>query len=64
MTTTNETTRRLLDSDTAEYLGRATPEQIAASDDAGPEGHILVDEAGHVVPERRPGVRRVYVERE
>ena len=51
----------LMDSDTADEIGPATREQRDASRAAGPEGHILIDDAGDVVAERGEGVRRVYV---
>jgi hypothetical protein len=40
----------LIDSETMEILGEATPEQIAASyaSDAGAAGHILIDSDGNV----------------
>jgi hypothetical protein len=48
----------LTDSDTAEEIGPASAEQRKASDAAGPEGHIRIDESGSVV---QSGGRRVYV---
>ena len=39
----------LYDADTAEPIGPATPEQVAASDAAGDEGIILVDGDSDVV---------------
>lgn len=61
--------RVLMDAETAESIGPATPDQIVASDDAGDTGIILIDGDGDVIgpwEEFEPGtvqpVRRVYVE--
>lgn len=69
MTTPNDTTQawNLCCSETTDVLGAATPEQVAASLAAGPEGHIRIDAEGDVAPEGAdPAVwgdlRRVYVE--
>lgn len=52
----------LYDADTGEALGPATDEQCEASDLAGPEGIILVDDDGAVMdkPDSVRGGRRVY----
>lgn len=72
MTTTTAEHGTLMDSDTAEEIGPATREQREASDDAGPEGHIIIDEDGSVLREceadearllRGAILRRVYVAR-
>lgn len=58
--------RDLVDSETGDDLGEATAEQIAASDAAGDEGHILIDVDGNVVQDgtwaaQQAGTRKVYV---
>lgn len=62
--------RNLIDADTSDPIGPATPEQIAASDSDGTGGGIiLIDGDGDVIgaqDENQPGtvqpVRRVYVD--
>lgn len=56
----------LIDSETGCHIGAATPAQIEASDNAGPEGHILIGADGDVVQPgtwaaNQPGTRKVYV---
>ena len=56
----------LYDAETGELIEPATPEQVEASEAAGPDGVILINEAGDVVhPGDREatlgGCRKVYV---
>lgn len=56
----------LFDYATGDKIGPATPEQIAASLDAGDTGAILIDADGTVIADgsweaQQPGVRTVYV---
>jgi hypothetical protein len=63
--TMNATTHRLIDADSDSIIqDHATPNQIAASDAAGPEGIILIDPDGDVIDEsaRTATSRRVYTE--
>lgn len=51
----------LYDSNTAEKIGVATPEQVEASLAAGDTGHIAIDSRGRIVEQPRNSDRRVYV---
>lgn len=70
-TLADTTGHHLYDAHTAEDLGPATPEQVAASDEAYAKdgsGGFLIDAAGDVIDDdssweaQQPGVRSVYTE--